>query len=106
MDNFDIKLKEEKTKLKKSIIIGIIVALLIAIIVILGIKMNLKTKDNKNTASQTTEVRVTEVTRSVFYAPQYAAIELGYFEEEGIDIELTTGSGADSVMTAVLARSM
>ena len=40
---------------------------------------------------------------SVFYAPQYAAIENGYFEEEGIDLTLVTGFGADKTMTAVLS---
>ena len=50
-----------------------------------------------------TEVSLCEVTHSVFYAPLYAALELGYFEEEGLDITLTNGGGADKVMTAVLA---
>lgn len=49
-----------------------------------------------------TKVRLNEVTRSVFYAPMYAAISNGYFAEEGLDIELTTGQGADKVMTALL----
>ena len=49
-----------------------------------------------------TTVRVNEVAHSVFYAPQYAAMSLGFFEEEGIEIELTNGGGADKVMTAVL----
>ena len=44
-----------------------------------------------------------EVTRSVFYAPQYVAIANGFFEEEDLELELTTGQGADKVMTAVLA---
>ena len=44
-----------------------------------------------------------EVAHSVFYAPQYAAIELGYFKEEGIDLTLVNGAGADKVMTAMLA---
>lgn len=48
-------------------------------------------------------ISVNEVTRSVFYAPQYVAIANGYFAEEGLNIELTTGQGADKVMTAVLA---
>ncbi len=50
-----------------------------------------------------TTVRLNEVTHSVFYAPFYAALELGFFEEEGLDIELANGGGADKVMTAVLA---
>ncbi|MCW3490834.1 ABC transporter substrate-binding protein [Dethiobacter alkaliphilus] len=50
-----------------------------------------------------TKVRLNEVTRSVFYAPMYAAINLGYFEEAGIELELTTGQGADNVMTALLS---
>ncbi len=48
-------------------------------------------------------VKVNEVTHSVFYAPQYAAISLGYFEEEGLNIELTNGGGADKTMAAVLS---
>lgn len=50
-----------------------------------------------------TKVKLSEVTHSVFYAPMYAAINLGYFSEEGIDLELTTGQGADKVMTALLS---
>ena len=51
-------------------------------------------------------VRVCEVTHSIFYAPQYAAIALGFFEEEGIEIELSNGQGADAVMAAVLSGNM
>ncbi|WP_261130676.1 ABC transporter substrate-binding protein [Bacillus sp. Marseille-Q3570] len=49
------------------------------------------------------KVRVAEVTRSIFYAPQYVAIEKGFFEEEGIDIELTTTWGGDKTMTTLLS---
>ena len=48
-------------------------------------------------------VRINEVTHSVFYAPLYLAEKLGYFEEEGIEIELTNGGGADATMAAVLS---
>lgn len=50
-----------------------------------------------------TKVVLTEVAHSIFYAPMYVAIEEGYFEEEGIDLELVNGFGADKVMTAVLS---
>ena len=50
-----------------------------------------------------TKVILNEVAHSIFYAPQYVAIEKGYFAEEGIDLELVTGFGADKTMTAVLS---
>lgn len=50
-------------------------------------------------------IRVNEVTHSIFYAPFYAAINLGYMEEEGIEIDLTNGGGSDQSMTALLSRS-
>ena len=52
---------------------------------------------------KTTKVTLNEVAHSIFYAPQYVAIEEGYFEEEGIDLDLVTGFGADKTMTAVLS---
>ena len=57
-------------------------------------------------AEARTTVRLSEVTHSVFYAPQYVALELGFFEEEGLDIELSTSEGADHVMTAVLSDAV
>ena len=48
-------------------------------------------------------VTLTEVAHSIFYAPQYVAIENGYFAEEGIDLTLVNGFGADKVMTALLS---
>jgi NitT/TauT family transport system substrate-binding protein len=55
-------------------------------------------------APQKTAVRLNEVTHSVFYAPQYLAIEKGFFADEGLDVQLTNGGGADKVMTAVLTK--
>lgn len=52
------------------------------------------------------KITVSEVTHSVFYAPQYAAINLGFFEDEGIDLELINSQGADKVMTAVLSNQV
>ena len=82
--------------MKKILVIIIIVAVIIAGAVIYS--MNNKTNDN-----ELKKISVNEVARSVFYAPQYVAINKGFFKEEGLEIELTTGQGADKVMTAVLA---
>lgn len=57
----------------------------------------------KKEASSLKKVTLSEVTHSVFYAPQYVAIELGFFRDEGIEIELSTGQGADAVASAVLS---
>ncbi|MGI6706457.1 MAG: ABC transporter substrate-binding protein [Clostridia bacterium] len=50
------------------------------------------------------KIRLNEVTHSIFYAPQYVAINEGFFEEEGIEIELVNGGGADKTMTALLSN--
>ena len=49
------------------------------------------------------KVRVAEVAHSIFYAPQYIAVNEGFFEEEGLDVEITLASGADKVTAAVLS---
>jgi NitT/TauT family transport system substrate-binding protein len=54
----------------------------------------------------TVKVRLNEVTRSIFYAPMYAAINEGFFKEEGIEIDLTTGQGADKTMQQLLSGSV
>ena len=59
--------------------------------------------NNNNTTEKLTKIRLNEVTRSVFYAPQYVAINEGFFAKENIDIEITTGQGSDKVMTAILS---
>lgn len=78
--------------------------IIILIIVIVAVGMTTYILLNKNQeVEELKTISVNEVTRSVFYAPQYVAIANGYFAEEGLNIELTTGQGADKVMTAVLA---
>lgn len=54
-------------------------------------------------SNETTNIKLAEVTRSLFYAPQYVAIEKGFFEEEGLDVELQTTWGGDKTMTALLS---
>ena len=86
----------------KKIIIGILIAI-IAVGVIVGAIILIMNRNNEQETTGLTTIQLNEVTRSVFYAPQYAAIANGYFEEEGLKLEITTGQGADKVMTAVLA---
>lgn len=50
------------------------------------------------------EIVIAEVTHSVFYAPQYVALELGFFEDEGLDVELINTNGADKTMAALLSK--
>lgn len=61
---------------------------------------------SRNSSEQTSPsvpVTLSEVAHSIFYAPQYAAVQLGYFAEEGIDLTLVNGAGADKVMSALLS---
>ncbi len=85
---------------KKRILIVIIILLILFVI---GILVTNKQSEDKSSLKT---IHVSEVTRSVFYAPQYVAINNGYFEEKGLKIELSTGQGADAVMTSVLANQV
>ena len=58
---------------------------------------------NEREDSKLKKITVAEVAHSVFYAPQYVAHGLGYFEEEGLDVDIILTSGADNVMAAVLS---
>lgn len=60
------------------------------------------TSKNEN---ELTTVRLNEVVHSIFYVPQYVAIEKGYFEEEGLNVELSVGQGADKSMSALISNS-
>lgn len=83
----------------KKIIIALIIIVVVATAGILIYKKATKATET----SDLTTIQLNEVTRSVFYAPQYVAISNGFFEEEGLELEITTGQGADKVMTAILA---
>lgn len=61
------------------------------------------TEEGGVSTGETTKVVLNEVAHSIFYAPMYVAIEEDYFKEQGIDLELVTGFGADKTMTAVLS---
>lgn len=64
------------------------------------------TQTTEENVKKVDKVRLGEVTHSVFYAPQYAAIAKGFFEDEGIEIELSNLQGADKVMSAVLSNQI
>jgi NitT/TauT family transport system substrate-binding protein len=73
------------------------------IVALLGLALVLTGCNNQTgKVEQLTKIRLSEVTHSIFYAPQYVALTKGFFKEEGLDIELSNGAGADKVMTAVL----
>lgn len=80
----------------KKIIISILCIILIAVLSIIIIFRQEEKTDLK-------KIKVAEVTHSIFYAPQYLADALGYFEEEGLDIEFILTPGADKVTAAVLS---
>lgn len=84
----------------KKLIYSIIGVVIIGIIVLL---FTLDLNKGDNVDKNLTKVKVAEVAHSVFYAPQYAAISQGFFEEEGLDIELILASGADKVTASVLS---
>ncbi len=78
----------------KKFISLLLVVVLVASMLLVGCE---KQKEKQN-------VRLVEVTHSVFYSPQYVAIEKGFFEKNNINIELTNGGGADKCMAAVLSN--
>ena len=85
--------------MKKNIIILSVIILFIIIGIVL-----LFVGSTSTTTSDIQTLKVNEVTRSVFYSPQYVAIAKNFFKDYGIEIELTTGQGADAVMTSVLSN--
>ncbi|NMS89351.1 ABC transporter substrate-binding protein [Clostridioides difficile] len=60
-------------------------------------------KDDSSSSKNLDKVTIAEVTHSVFYAPQYAAITKGFFEDEGIKIDLINAQGADKTMAALIS---
>lgn len=81
---------------KRAKILSIVLSILLIIPLLSGCK-----KEEKNT--NVVKINLNEVVRSIFYAPMYIAISEGFFEEEGIQIELTTGQGADKTMQQVIS---
>lgn len=90
--------------MKNKIFISLAVVVIIVIVVVFAVFENKNDiKEEVGSKNEITTIKMNEVTRSVFYAPQYVAISKGYFKENGIEIDLITGQGADAVMTSVLS---
>lgn len=92
--------------MKKNHILFSIVSILLILSMCLVGCTNTNQDSKQNTPEENIKLTVSEVTHSVFYAPQYVAINLGIFEKHGIDIELINSQGADKVMTAVLSNQV
>ena len=75
-------------------------------ITIIAISVATITIINEKEKNNLTKIKLAEVTHSIFYAPQYVAINEGYFEDEGLEIELILTPGADKVMAAVLSKDV
>lgn len=87
----------------KKQLICICMAALLSLSLLTGCGAGTDTGDTAGTEAKNVTVRLSEVTHSVFYAPQYVAMSQGFFADEGLDIELSNGGGADKVMTAVVS---
>lgn len=74
------------------------VSILLVLVIIVSLGLSACTKD-----TELQKVRLIEVTHSLFYTPQYVALTQGFFEEEGLSVELTNGKGADKCMTALIS---
>ncbi len=85
-------------KIRKISILSLLLSLALITTLLSGCK-----KDNNEAL---VKVKLNEVVRSIFYAPMYAAISEGFFKEEGIEIDLSTGQGADKTMQQVLSNAV
>ena len=80
------------------------IALAVAVVLtVTALPMTVFASKKDKEEEKLSKVTLNEVAHSVFYAPQYVAIEKGYFEEKGLDLTLVTGFGADKTMTAVIS---
>ena len=85
--------------MKKRLIITGVILLLIGVITALTMTFSTPKEDDNLTT-----INLAEVSHTIFYAPQYAAIQNGYFEEEGVEINLILTPGADKVAAALLSK--
>lgn len=88
-----------KSKLKLVVLFFIVLVVIISGVIISNTRKSSKIEEIKL-------VKVNEVTRSVFYAPQYVAINNGFFKENGLELELTTGQRSRCCNDSSISQSM
>jgi NitT/TauT family transport system substrate-binding protein len=88
---------------KGGIMKKIIISVILFVVAVLAFTFIVITNKDDKKDNGLTKVKVAEVAHTIFYAPQYLALANGYFEEEGLDIELILTPGADKVTSAVLS---
>ncbi|MEG2289157.1 MAG: ABC transporter substrate-binding protein [Clostridium sp.] len=93
-------------KRKTLKLIGTLICTFIFVGMFAGCSKVKPVKEVENNTDKKVTIKLNEVTRSIFYAPMYAAINEGFFEEQGIEIELSTGQGADKTMQQLISGSV
>lgn len=83
-----------------------VLTVILGIFLLCGLFAGCTKKNAGNSKDEVVTVKLNEVTRSIFYAPMYAAITEGFFEEEGIKIDLSTGQGADKTMQQLISGNV
>lgn len=81
-----------------------IITFILCGVLLLAIACSVLFNFNRASDDDLKKITVAEVAHTIFYAPQYVALELGYFEEVGLDVELLLANGADKVTAAVLSN--
>lgn len=94
-------MKNTQANTTRITVASVLIASVFSMIILLFPAYSLATANNSS--PHLTKITVSEVTHSVFYAPQYVAMNLGFFEKNGIEVELINSQGADKVMAAVLS---
>lgn len=89
----------------RKIKVSLIIILSLSLVFCFGCTKSDDNTTNQDNSKVKQEVRLFEVTHSIFYAPQYVALELGFFEDEGLDVELSLANGGDKTMTALVSGS-
>lgn len=92
--------------MKKYLISCITLIIVIALIILSIVLFKSKNKEEIKNDKEVKTIKIAEVTHSIFYAPLYVSIENGYFEDEGINVDLILTSGADNVASAVLSKDV